>query len=185
MRQQLAVFTLLLAVFTVGLARAGEAPDAALAPDFTLDTASGESFQLSEHRGEKVYLVLFWATWCPFCKALMPHLQSIIEEHGADNVEVLALTIREDGDPAAVLAQQGYAFTLLPDADEVAKRYGVRGTPGLFVIDKQGALAFDIHSRRPATPAGNDELSRRQRAARLAPFWAAHTRIAVATALAD
>ncbi len=31
-----------------------------------------------------VDIYLFWASWCPYCKALMPHLQSIQVEYGAD-----------------------------------------------------------------------------------------------------
>ena len=45
------------------------------APDFTLTTAAGETFKLSDLRGTPVVLN-FWATWCPPCRSEMPELQA-------------------------------------------------------------------------------------------------------------
>ncbi|PAV46614.1 thiol:disulfide interchange protein, partial [Pseudomonas sp. HAR-UPW-AIA-41] len=36
--------------------------------------------QLSDYKGKKVILN-FWATWCPPCKAEMPHMQSFYEKN--------------------------------------------------------------------------------------------------------
>jgi thiol-disulfide isomerase/thioredoxin len=41
-----------------------------LAPDFELETPTGETIQLSELRGQAV-LVNLWATWCPPCREEM------------------------------------------------------------------------------------------------------------------
>ncbi len=128
-------------------------------------------------------VILFWATWCPYCKALMPHLQSILDEYDGE-VSVLTINFREDGDPAAVLSKYGYQFVLLPEADEVAASWGVKATPGLFLADASGKIVF---SRQAIAQAdypehkldGEDKLKNSQKAARMAPFWAARLRMAI------
>ncbi|MBI3361104.1 MAG: redoxin domain-containing protein, partial [Chloroflexi bacterium] len=52
-----------------------------LAPDFTAKTLTGKTFTLREARGTPVVLN-FWATWCPPCRAEIPHFESIWKERG-------------------------------------------------------------------------------------------------------
>lgn len=149
---------------------------------WTLPRADGTPFSLSDNVGERPTVVLFWATWCPYCKAVMPHIESMLLEHGTDAFEVAAITIGEDGDPAMFLHKQGYDFTLLPDGEKVAERYGVRGTPGVLIFDRQGHQVFDLREQ-PAQTLETGNLTRREVAARRAPFWAAQIRKALDEAL--
>ena len=86
------------------------AEEVRIAPDWTLQSASGETVTLSDVVAEQPVIVLFWETWCPYCKALMPHLQSIRLEYG-DEVRVLAVHFSDDdGDPIAFMHNAGYDF---------------------------------------------------------------------------
>ncbi len=128
-------------------------------------------------------IILFWATWCPYCKALMPHLQSIVDEYDG-RVQVVALNFRDDDDPAAYLAERGYNFRLILHSEEVAKSWGVKGTPGLFLADQSGGVVFSRgaipKAAYRADPSENyDELKHYQKAARRAPYWAAKLRMAI------
>lgn len=151
-------------------------------PAFAATTAAGQTFQYpGDLQGPTI--VLFWATWCPYCKALMPHLQSIVDEYG-DEVRVLALNFREDGDPVSYIENYGYQFLLFPAADEVADSWGVRGTPGLFLADQSGRVVFSKgaipkQAYPPERFADSEGLKRSQKAARSAPFWAARLREAL------
>ena len=42
--------------------------------DFRLNQLAGPPITLSDHLGEKVILMSFWATWCSPCKAEMPQV---------------------------------------------------------------------------------------------------------------
>lgn len=150
--------------------------------DWTLTRADGGEFSLSDNRGEKTTLVLFWATWCPYCKALMPHLESLVLEHSEDEFEIVAITIGEDGDPAGFLKNKGYDFTLLPDGEEVAGLYGIRGTPGVLIFNRDSQLVFDLR-KQPSQTLNTEGMKRRDVAARRAPFWAAQIRRALDDAL--
>ena len=64
------------------------------APSFETTDAAGNTLRYPQDL-EGPTIVLFWATWCPYCKSLMPHLQSVVDEYGGE-VEVIALNFRED-----------------------------------------------------------------------------------------
>jgi len=117
------------------------------APAFAASDASGRIVEFPQVAAGRPVVLLFWATWCPYCKALMPHLDELRTKYREQGVKVLALNIKEDADPAAHLLEKGYDFTLLLEADGVAERYGVRFTPGLFVVDGAGRVLF---RRRPS-----------------------------------
>ncbi|MDS8854824.1 TlpA disulfide reductase family protein, partial [Streptococcus pneumoniae] len=71
------------------------------APDFTLTDQNGDTVKLSDYRGKKVILN-FWATWCPPCRAEMPHMQEFHENNTDGDVVILAvnLTAQDNGEEA-------------------------------------------------------------------------------------
>ena len=167
--------------FLIALILSSMVPTAAIAmelqiaPDWTLSTPNGQAINLADEAEKQTTVLFFWATWCPYCKALMPHLQSIRIEYG-DSVKILAINIAEDADPVAFIDNAGYDFTLLLDGDAVAENYGIFGTPGLFVIDANRRIDFDIRSLPSLSPPNNGrKKSHARKAAYLAPYWAAQS----------
>jgi cytochrome c biogenesis protein CcmG/thiol:disulfide interchange protein DsbE len=149
---------------------------AEIAPDWTLVSSEGQTVRLNEEVKQPTTVLFFWATWCPYCKALMPHLQSMRLEYGED-IKILAINFREDGDPVAFIENAGYDFTVLPDGDEVAAAYGIRGTPGLIIVDSRQRIRFDLRALPRQDPApGESSKSHKTKAASRAPYWAAEIR---------
>lgn len=141
---------------------------------FTLANAEGEELTLPDHQ-EGVGVYLFWASWCPYCRALMPHLQSIVDEYG-EQITVYALNFRDQRDAAGYMDENGFDFVLLPDADGVAKQWGMHGTPGLVIVDRAGEVRFNLYEVLTENPPGYEDMSHSQRAQRRGPFWAARIR---------
>jgi len=150
-------------------------------PAFALRQADGSEFRYPDDLAGPT-IILFWATWCPYCKALMPHLQTILDEYPG-RVQVLALSFRDDGDPAATLAEYGFGFRGFTQADAVAESWGVKGTPGLYLADASGRVVFDRMRLPPAAERAMAQpgaaMKHYQKAARNAPYWAARLRIAL------
>ncbi|WP_376694785.1 TlpA family protein disulfide reductase [Wenzhouxiangella sp. EGI_FJ10305] len=144
---------------------------------FTLDSLEGESYTLpAEQEGIGIYL--FWASWCPYCQALMPHIQSLRDEYG-EAITVYALNFRDKKDPAHLIEENGFDFIVFADADKVAEQWGVHGTPGLFIVDRSGEVQFNLYEVVAENPSGYEDLGHAQKAARRAPFWAARIREAL------
>jgi len=112
------------------------------APDWILSNSQGDSVSFyQDSEGQKAVLI-FWATWCPYCAALLPEMEKLRTELGDAPVKFYALNIWEDADPIGHMREKGYGFSLLLNADKVAKRYNVHGTPGLFVIDENKTIRY-------------------------------------------
>ena len=149
---------------------------AEIAPDWSLVSAEGQTVRLSDEVKQQTIVLFFWATWCPYCKALMPHLQSMQIEYGED-IKILAINFREDGDPVEFIANAGYDFTVLPDGDEVAAAYGVKGTPGIIIVDSSQLMQFDLRALPKQDPiSGENSKSHKRKASYRAPYWAAEIR---------
>ena len=165
-----------IAVLLLMVAPIATAADALIASDWTLSTAEGRTVRLSEEVEHQTTVLLFWATWCPYCKALMPHLQSMRFEYG-DDVKVLAINVFEDGDPLGFMQKEGYDFVMLHDGDDVADTYGVTATPGVIVVGRDRVVHFDLRLLPPlANKAVTGPTSHKRKAAFLAPCWAAEIR---------
>jgi len=129
-----------------GTSTAGEIPaprQGFLAPDLTLNTTDGETFVLSELRGQAV-LVNLWATWCPPCRAEMPTIQRVYEEYKDQGFVVLGVNLTYQDDPSAVVPfvqEYGLSFPILLDeTGEVAQKYELRSLPSSFFIDRSGII---------------------------------------------
>ena len=113
------------------------------APAWDGKGADGQTIHFDPAHRQRPALLLFWATWCPYCKALMPYLQKVYDAAGKDKLDVYAIDIKdEDGDPVAELKQRGNTFTLVREGDAIAALYGVKGTPGLFLVDTNGTVIY-------------------------------------------
>jgi len=164
------VFTALLLTIFI---QHGYAEDIA-APAFTLADTDGEQVTLPrDHDGVDIYF--FWASWCPYCKALMPHLQSMLIEYG-DDVTIYAFNIRDEEMPEPFMLEHGYDFILMPDADPLMELYGVRPTPALFLVDGQGMIRFNLYDMVFNDNSDFKALSHGQKSERRAPYWAAEIR---------
>jgi thiol-disulfide isomerase/thioredoxin len=114
-------------------------------------------------------VVVFWATWCPYCRAFMPYLKNIQADYAKHGVKVVAINAKEDGrgDPKAYVQALGFTPIAVADGDEIAKAYGIQYIPGLLIVDGKGMVAY----RRPWTdlPAGQT----------VAELWDAQVRTAL------
>jgi thiol-disulfide isomerase/thioredoxin len=111
-----------------------------LAPDFTATTLAGQSVTLRQWQGRPVVLN-FWATWCPPCRAELPHFQAAHEAYG-DEVVILAIDEREDPRHVAGFARQfGLTFPIPLDTDgRMGVEYRVRSLPTTYFIDADGVI---------------------------------------------
>lgn len=126
---------------TAEAAGVAEAPAVGyLAPDFTLTTLNGQTFTLSEQRGRPV-VVNFWATWCPPCRAEIPHFQDASVKY---NGQVAIIGV-DDGETIAKVApfanEMGITYPLPVDENSiVSSRYHVNSLPSTFFIDSEGVI---------------------------------------------
>ena len=113
------------------------------APDFTLKTATGEIFTLSELKGQAV-LVNLWATWCPPCRAEMPAIQKMYIEYKDRGFIVLAVNLTYQDDPFAVVPfAEEFNLTfpiLLDETGETGKAFQIRSLPSSYFINRHGVI---------------------------------------------
>ena len=117
-------------------------PRKPLATPFELTSAQGEVVALSSLRG-KVVVLDFWGTWMPeSARAGMGVMQALSEKFEGKPVEVFGLDFRErDADKArAFFKDNGFTYNMLLDADGVARSYGVRQFPTMYIIGFEGEV---------------------------------------------
>ena len=138
-------FLLLVFCFALFLAACGQGTKVAtvgeLAPDFTLVDRTGQTWTLSELKGQVVF-VNFWATWCPPCREEMPSMQKLYTMMPKDKFKMLAILNKDDPALAdSFAAKLGVTMPILDDQKNiVGPTYGLTGLPETFIIDKQGVL---------------------------------------------
>ena len=134
---------LLFALLGAGCSKdaASDRPDPRAAPDFTLTAAGGETVQLSKYRG-RVVLLDFWATWCPPCRAGIPHNMELQEKYGPKGLTVLGLSLDQNPEDMEQFLERNpsnFPMMLLDDATRQAYG-GIPTIPYAVLIDRTGRI---------------------------------------------
>lgn len=122
-----------------------------------LQWIKGEPVQIEKG---SVYVVEFWATWCPPCRTSIPHLTELQHQFKDKGVTIIGIS-NETADkvkPFVDEKAETMEYTVAIDPDQqVSKGYmqafGVRGIPHAFIVGKDGNFLWHGHPM-----AGMDEV---------------------------
>jgi thiol-disulfide isomerase/thioredoxin len=117
-----------------------QAEESRPAPAFRLKDLSGQEVSLDQFKG-KVVMLDFWATWCGPCRASMPELEKLQQQHPND-FTLLAVNLQEPADLVVPYVQsEKVKSRVLLDINGVAgSAYGISSIPMQAIIDKEGIL---------------------------------------------
>ena len=129
------------------------------APDFTLPSTIGEKVGLSDYRGKKNVVLLFYPLdFSPVCSVENKQCAEMLPTKGADDLQVLGISVDSLWAHKAFAAQNGISYPLLADfhpKGAVAEKYGVyladKGMAArtAFIIGKDGKVKEIIGSDIP------------------------------------
>lgn len=125
-----------------------------LAPDFTLTNQYGQQVTLSDFRGSKTVVLMFYpAAFTGICTSELCSMRDRGPEFDREDVVVLGVSCDRVPSLKVYATQEGIEYPLLSDFwphGEVAKAYGVFldgpgiSTRGTFVIDREGILRWSV-----------------------------------------
>jgi peroxiredoxin len=129
------------------------------APDFELADQDRNKVRLSDFRGQKNVVVVFYPlSFTGVCQGELCAIRDEIADFSNDDVQTLAISVDSTATHAQWAKEQGYQFPLLADFwphGAVAKSYGVFNDEiglalrGTFIVDKQGKVVYKVVNAIP------------------------------------
>jgi RNA polymerase sigma factor (sigma-70 family) len=118
------------------------------APDIKGEDVDGKPLRLSDQRG-KVVLLVFWATWCGPCRAMIPHERKLVKRLAGKPFVLLG--VNGDSDRAALrrwLLKNPMPWRSWWDDDKkegddrgrIARAWNVSTWPTVYVLDARGVI---------------------------------------------
>jgi len=112
----------------------------------------GQAVNLNEGKGKNIYVVEFWATWCPPCRASIPHLTELQKKFKDKGVIVIGVSDETVAIVKPLVSKMGakMEYTVAVDKNDKTSAaymgtFGVGGIPHAFVVDKAGAIVWHGH----------------------------------------
>ncbi len=112
----------------------------------------GQPVDLLAGKGKNIFVVEFWATWCPPCRQIIPHLTELQKKFKDRNVVFAAVSNEEALVVKAFVDKTGdkmdYAVAVDKDGKTVAaylEAFGIKGIPCAFIVDKNGNIVWQGH----------------------------------------
>ena len=130
-----------------------------MAPDFTLPSTIGETVTLSDYRGKKNVLLLFYPLdFSPTCSKETKQAGEILPDRAAQDVEVLGISVDSLWSHKVFAPKNGITYPLLADfhpKGDVSRKYGGylddKGFSArtAFIVGKDGRIRDVVTSEIP------------------------------------
>lgn len=129
------VFAVLAAILATTVSAGEQVAQGDIAPNWILADVHGQEASLYEEAEQGKWTVMvFCASWCSNCKELLPKMEKLSKLRAKAPVAFYLMNVWEDKDPALLAQEQSYQLPVVRQAEHVAKRYGIRITPGVVVV---------------------------------------------------
>jgi thiol-disulfide isomerase/thioredoxin len=111
------------------------------APTLRIQDITGRRLAPEDFK-DKVVLVNFWATWCPYCKSEIPELVRLERTYREQGFEVMGIAVEDSAGRVKSFAKQSQINYTVAMGDETMKRIygGVKGLPTSFLIGRDGRI---------------------------------------------
>mgnify|MGYP006280557949 CR=1 FL=1 len=124
------------------------------APDFELSSLDNNPIHLSRLlEQDKHLLLVFWTTWCPYCKKEMAAVNKLYTESESINMTIIGINAGWKDSVSRARAFQDrldIQFPLAFDHENVVSQdYMIRGVPSLILVDREGTIAYRGHALSP------------------------------------
>jgi thiol-disulfide isomerase/thioredoxin len=100
----------------------------------------------------EVYVVEFWATWCPPCRKSIPHLTALQEEFGPEGLTIVGISGEDSEVVEPFVSRMGSKMDYIIGVDNREKTNrawmqaaGLKGIPAAFIVDRSGIIQFIGH----------------------------------------
>ncbi len=115
-------------------------------PDFKLQTPDGQTLQFSDFAKGKYVVIDFWASWCPDCRKDLPEIIRMYNKWHDSGVEFIGVSFDTDKEKwVDYITKAGIPYPQVSELkrmnqSDVAKAYGVRWIPSLYLIGPDGKV---------------------------------------------
>jgi peroxiredoxin len=142
--KKIIVTVVLIAAIAILFSKAGVHKTASDCVFYNMD---GQELKIGNYKGKNVIL-LFWTTWCPYCRESLPVANSMYPDMMESGIELFGVNIQESQDLVTqYINAHPVDFQILSDKDgSCARSYGVVGIPSYILINKQGKVVAKQNS---------------------------------------
>lgn len=143
-----------------------------IAPEFTLPGTGGQTYSLSDYKGQPVVIVFYPGDDSPVCTKQLNSYNNELSAFENVGAQVLAISAQDMASHDSFAEKYGFKFPLLADTSkEVASAYGTVGPLGfprrsVFVVDANGVIRYAHRAIAGLTFRPVDELIAAVEAAR-------------------
>ncbi len=121
--------------------------------DFTLPDLAGKPVSLSSFQGQ-VVIVDVWGTWCPPCRAEVPHFVDLQKNYGKKGLQIVGINYERSPDPIpgikSFAKEHGINYPLvIGDEATQNKIPEFRAFPTTLFIDRKGEVRLVAVGARP------------------------------------
>ena len=116
------------------------------APELPVFDKAGKKTDLAKQKG-KIFIVNFWATWCPPCVEEIPALSRFWDKYRTrEDVELYAISVDKDWKTIDdFMAKNPSTIPLFHDPGAAtAKRFGTTQYPETYIINDKGRVLFRV-----------------------------------------